>query len=338
MEKYKIKNLELLNKIVMPPMCMYSSDTSGKVKAFHHMHYGSRALGGVGFIILEATGVAPNGRITDNDLGIWNNSHIDGLSKLVNNVKQYGTKVAIQLNHAGRKSTSTNDITVAPSPISYDSTYNTPEELSKEDIKDIVDDFQSAAMRAHRAGFDAVEIHAAHGYLIHQFLSPLSNKRTDAYGGSTVNRTRFLKSILAAVKKVWPADKPIILRVSASDYVEGGIDIHSMIRIIDLVKPFIDMVHVSSGGLIPAEIKLSPGYQVAFARDIKNICAVPTIAVGLINDMEHINEILINEDADLVAIGRLLLREPQFVLNNLYKKDMEYDYPKQYERAYTIRV
>ena len=337
LEKYKLKDLELSNRIVMPPMCMYSSDTSGKVKSFHHMHYGSRALGGVGLIILEATAVTPNGRITDNDLGIWDNIHIDGLSTLVSNIKQYDTKVAIQLAHAGRKSTSNNKVTHAPSPIPYDSSYDIPQALTKQEIKVIIEDFQSAAARAHRAGFDAIEIHAAHGYLIHQFLSPISNKRKDAYGGNVVNRTRFLKEILAAVKKVWPSDKPIILRVSASDYKEDGIDIHAMVSIIDMIKPFIDMVHVSSGGLVPAEINLFPGYQVSFAKDIKNICQIPTIAVGLIEDMKHINEILNNEDADLVALGRLLLREPQFLLNNLYKRGIEYKYPEQYGRAYRIR-
>lgn len=321
----------------MPPMCMYSSDASGKVKAFHHMHYGSRALGGVGLIILEATAVTPNGRITDNDLGIWDNTHIDGLSTLVNNIKQYDTKVAIQLAHAGRKSTSNNEVTHAPSPVPYDSSYDIPQALTKEEIKVVIEDFQSAAARAHRAGFDAIEIHAAHGYLIHQFLSPISNNRKDAYGGNVVNRTRFLKEILAAIKKVWPSDKPIILRVSASDYKEDGIDIHAMVAIIDMIKPFIDMVHVSSGGLVPAEINLFPGYQVSFARDIKTICQIPTIAVGLIEDMSHINEILNNEDADLVALGRLLLREPQFLLNNLYKRGIEYNYPEQYDRAYRIR-
>lgn len=337
LEKYKIKDLELKNRIVMPPMCMYSSDEGGKVKNFHHTHYEARAMGGVGLIILEATGITPNGRITDNDLGIWSNNHIEGLTRLVNRIKKHGSKVGIQLNHAGRKSTSTNDVTLAPSPIAYDETYRLPDQLSKEEIKAIVDQFEYAAARANRAGFDLIEIHGAHGYLIHQFLSPLSNKRTDAYGGSLVNRSRFLKEVLAAVKKVWPGDKPILLRVSASDYTEGGIDIDEMVKIIDMVKPFIDMVHVSSGGLVPAEIEAYPGYQVSFARDIKNQCGIPTIAVGLINDMNHINDILSDGDADLVALGRLLLREPQFLLNNLYKNKIAYDYPVQYERAYRIR-
>lgn len=337
LKEYELKNLKLKNKVVMPPMCMYSSDNEGYVKDFHKIHYGARALGGVGLIILEATAITPNGRISDNDLGIWSNTQIPGLKSLVDIGHKNETQMGIQLAHAGRKCTAQCEYTVAPSSLSYDDTYRLPKELTKDEIALIISQFQDAAKRADEAGFDMIEIHGAHGYLIHEFLSPLSNTRTDAYGGSLENRTRFLREILAAVKKVWPSHKTISLRISATDYLEGGLVTKDLVKIINEVKPFIDIVHVSTGGLLPAKIGLFDGYQVEHAKIIKQECNIPTITVGLINDFELAENILNENKADLVAFGRKLLREPQFILNEIYKNKYEYDFPVQYERAYRYR-
>ncbi len=332
--EYKIKDMVLKNRIVMPPMCMYSTDESGFVKDFHKVHYTARAIGGVGLIIVEATGVIPNGRITSNDLGIWSDDHIEGLKSLVESVKAYGSKIAIQLAHAGRKCTSNDEYIVAPSPIRFSDKYREPKELTVEGIKGLVNSFKDAALRADKAGFDAIEIHGAHGYLIHEFLSPLTNKRNDEYGGSLENRTRFLKEILLAVKEVWPDEKPILLRVSADDYIDGGINKEEMVKIINEVKEYIDMVHVSTGGLISVRFPIFPGYQVTHSETIRRECNIPTIAVGLINEYDQIEEILYNNRADLVAIGRGLLRDSQFVLNMAYENNLKIKYPIQYERGY----
>lgn len=329
-QEYEIKDLQLKNRIVMPPMCMYSADEEGMVQDFHRIHYGARALGGVGLIILEATAVVPNGRISSRDLGIWDDSHIEGLKSIIDNVKPYGAKIGIQLAHAGRKCESDDEYIVAPSPIPYSDDYRWPKKLSKEEIKEIVNQFKAAAERAEKAGFDLIEIHGAHGYLISEFLSPLSNKREDEYGGSRENRTRFLKEILDAIKTVWPEEKPISLRVSADDYTTGGIDKEEMAKIIDLVKDSVDIVHVSSGGVVSVNIIPYPGYQVPHAEYIKKHCNVATIAVGLITEYTHMEEILGNDRSDLIAIGRELLRNPFLPLHMAYENNLELDFPIQY--------
>lgn len=331
-ESYQLKNLVLKNKIVMPPMCMYSADETGQVNDFHLNHYTTRAVGGVGLIIVESTGVTPNGRISDQDLGIWSDAQLPGLQKLVQSIKKYGTKIAIQLNHAGRKYTGTSGTLVAPSSLKFDENGLQPKALSQDEIHTIVNSFREAAKRADEAGFDAIEIHGAHGYLVHQFLSPLSNTREDEYGGSLENRTRFVKEILQAVSDVWPEGKPILLRVSASDYVKGGITVEDMVKIINQVKRYLYMVHVSSGGLVHADIKTYPGYQINFANTIKTECNIPTIAVGLITEINMVEEILSNGRADLVAMGRELLRNPYFALREA--KNEKISIPKQYERAF----
>lgn len=333
-KNYTLKNTNLKNRIVMPPMCMYSSDETGMANDFHYTHYVSRAIGAVGLIILESTGVVENGRTTDNDLGIWDDTHIDGLKKIVNGVKKYGSKIAIQLNHGGRKYTGTASQAVAPSAVKFDERSTLPKELTRDDIKEIVLNFKEAAKRADKAGFDAIEIHGAHGYLIHQFLSPLSNLRKDEYGGDIKNRIRFLKEILEAVTEVWPKEKAILLRVSAYDYKEGGITLNDMIEIINEIKEYIDIVHVSTGGLIPVEINAYPGYQVNYSSIIKEKCNIPTIAVGLITDINMAEEIISNGRADLVAVGRELLRNPYFVLNEAKSRNIDFDYPEQYKGAF----
>ncbi len=332
-EPYKLKNLELKNRIVMAPMCMYSSDESGLVKDFHKVHYGTRALGGTALIIMEATAVTTNGRITTNDLGNWSDEHIEGLSEVVRLIHEGGAVAGIQLAHAGRKYETEGQITVAPSSLRFSDDYQVPHELSEAEILELVDAFGNAAERASRAGFDTLEIHGAHGYLIHQFLSPLSNHRTDRFGGSRENRLRFLDMVVDAIRSNWPMDKALILRLSATDYLEGGIDLEETIRIVDAVKDRVDIIHLSSGGLLPAAMQVFPGYQVRFAEEVKTRSDVPTIAVGLINSMSQLDEIIGNERADLVALGRELLRDPNWPLNH-GGKDSKAVIPRQYSRAW----
>ncbi len=318
----------------MPPMCTYSADREGFVKDFHRMHYASRAIGATGLIILEATAVVPNGRISSRDLGIWEDDHVKGLRSIVENVRPYGAKIGIQLAHAGRKSESGDEFIVAPSAIAHSDKYQSPRQLETADIDNLVYSFKNAAKRSLDAGFDVIEVHAAHGYLIHQFLSPLTNKREDKYGGSFENRIRFLREILLALREVWPGEKPIFVRFSASDYKEAGIDLEETIKIINELKDLFDMAHISSGGLVDTYIETYPGYQVDFSDRIRRECNIPTIAVGLIENFNQIEEILSNERADLVALGRKLLRDPYAALHMAVEKDIEIDIPEQYKRAF----
>lgn len=318
----------------MPPMCTYSSDGDGFVKDFHRVHYGSRAIGGAGLLIVEATAIVPNGRISDRDLAIWDDAHIEGLKSIVDNVHPYGAKIGIQLAHAGRKSDSGDDYIVAPSPIKHSDSYKEPRQLTSSEIKQLVVSFKEAARRADEAGFDIIEIHAAHGYLIHEFLSPISNQRVDEFGGSLGNRTRFLRKILLAVKEVWPEEKPIFVRFSASDYKKGGIDKDEIVDIIDEVKDYFDLAHISTGGLVDTDIDVYPGYQVKFAETVKRRCNIPTIAVGLIENFNQIEEILSNHRADLVALGRKLLRDPYAPLQMAHEEGIDIDFPPQYKMSF----
>ena len=331
-DEYRIGNLSLRNRIVMPPMCMYMA-REGLVNQDHLVHYATRAAGGVGLIIVEATAVSPEGRIEPGDLGLWNDEQKAAFAPLVTQCRQYGAKMALQIAHAGRKSFDAPN-RVAPSPIPYNAAYGTLRELSKQEITLKVDDYSSAALRAVQAGFDMIEVHAAHGYLVHEFLSPLSNKRTDEFGGPIENRVRFLKLILEKLRDTLPPDFPIGIRVSASDYAEGGINIHEMVRIIDLVKDYIDIVHVSSGGLLESPVNSYPGYQVEFSRIIREQCGVPTITVGLIDNPDLAEEILENGRADLVALGRALLRDPYWVLRAAHRNGNDSMIPKSYTRGF----
>ena len=331
---YTKKGMTLRNRIVMPPMCMYSAEQDGKVTEFHKIHYTARSVGGVGLIIVEATGISPEGRISDRDLGLWDDSHIEGMAGMVESIKKHGSAAAIQLGHGGRKYEGQAKVPVAPSPIPFSEKSRVPHELSTEEIKTVVRQFAEAAERAHKAGFDAVEIHAAHGYLLNEFLSPITNVREDAYGGSVENRTRILKEVLEALHEVWPEDKPVLLRVSASDQVEGGNMGRDMVEIINQVKHLVDIVHVSSGGLTPEAVKSYPGYQVNLSSLIKEECQVDTVAVGLITIIEMVEEIVGNGRGDLVALGRELLRNPHYVLLGAFRHGIDISYPVQYERAF----
>ncbi|NLY65968.1 MAG: NADPH dehydrogenase NamA [Tissierellia bacterium] len=333
-ESIRIKDIEFKNRIVMPPMCMYSSDDSGYANDWHFIHYATRAIGGTGLIIVEATGVERRGRISDRDLGIWDDSHIVGLAKIVTLCKKYGARIGIQLGHAGRKCEVESEEIIAPSPIAYSSRYKVPRKMTKEDIDDVINAFKEGARRADEAGFDLIEIHAAHGYLINEFLSPLSNKRADEYGGSLENRARFLKEILREVRKVWPENKLICVRVSAEDYVEEGNHPEDLANILNLVKDEgVDLVNVSSGAVVPAMIKAFPGYQVKFAEVIKRETNLPVIAGGLISEAEMAEEIVANNRADMVFLGRELLRNPYWPLEAAKKLNHEIDWPLQYERS-----
>jgi NADPH2 dehydrogenase len=332
-QPYALKDVELKNRIVMAPMCMYSSHNGdGKVENWHRTHYTSRAVGGVGLIIQEATAVTPQGRISPQDLGIWDDEHIEGLKELVGLIKEHGTKTGIQLAHAGRKAVLEGDI-LAPSAIPFNDEMKTPVEMTKNDIKETITAFIKGAERAKKAGFDVIEIHGAHGYLINEFLSPLSNKRTDEYGGSAENRYRFLREVIDGIQQVW--DGPLLVRVSAKDYNEEGLDVEDYVVFAQWMKEQgVDLIDVSSGAIVPARIPVFPGYQVKLAETIKKEAKIDTGAVGLITTGIQAEEILRNERADLVLLARELLRDPYWPRTAAKELGVEIEAPKQYDRAW----
>lgn len=326
---YTVKGVTIKNRIVMSPMCMYSSDESGKVKNWHLTHYTTRAVGQVGLIIVEATAVSSEGRISPRDLGIWSDEHIDGLKNIASLSKEHGAKVAIQLAHAGRKAELEEEI-LAPSAIAFDESYKTPKEMTKEDIQNTIQNFKEGARRAKEAGFDIIEIHGAHGYLINEFLSPISNKREDEYGGSSQNRYRFLKEVIEAVKEEW--NGPLFVRVSAFDYLDEGLKADDYVPFAKWMKEQgVDLIDVSSGAVAPAPITAYPGYQVQFADQIKNEANIDTGAVGLITNGFQAEEILRNNRADLVFLARELLRNPYWPRTAAKELHEEIEAPVQYE-------
>ncbi|MGG1759553.1 NADPH dehydrogenase NamA [Bacillus velezensis] len=330
---WTVKDVTIKNRIVMAPMCMYSShEKDGKLQPFHMAHYISRAIGQVGLIIVEATAVNPQGRISDQDLGIWSDDHIEGFAKLTEQVKAQGSKIGIQLAHAGRKAELEGDI-YAPSAIPFDEQSKTPAEMTTEQIKETIQEFKQAAARAKEAGFDIIELHAAHGYLMHEFLSPLSNHRTDEYGGSHENRYRFLGETIEAVKEVW--DGPLFVRISASDYTDKGLDIADHIGFAKWMKEQgVDLIDCSSGALVQADINVFPGYQVSFAEKIREQAEIATGAVGLITTGTMAEEILQNNRADLIFVARELLRDPHFARSAAKQLTTEIPSPVQYDRAW----
>lgn len=331
---YHLGNLTLKNRLVMAPMCMYSAKDDGLVTDWHIHHYVTRSIGGIGLIVVEATGISPEGRITSNDLGIWSDEHIKGLKKLVNAVHEAGSKIGIQINHAGRKSKASGVQIEAPSAIAFDLDYDIPKEMSKEDIMQTVEEFKQAAVRANRAGFDMIQIHAAHGYLLSEFLSPLTNQRSDEYGGSPENRVRMLGEVVKAIRSEW-VDKPLEVRVSAQDYADGGNEAGDLAYMLNLIKDYgIDSVNVSTGGVVSVMPKAFPLYQVPHARTIKELTGLPVVAGGLVLNTEDGQSIIENDDAQMVFLGRELLRNPYFPLNAMKELKMDELIPKQYKRAY----
>lgn len=330
---FKIGNLQIKNRIVMPPMCMYKAkDDNGKASCFHEIHYAARALGGVGLIIVEATGVEPRGRITNNDLGLWDDIQVNSHQNIVKQMHKFGAKVGIQLAHAGRKSECENSQNVGASAVAYSPKYSIPKELSIDEIKDIKKAFIKASKRAELAGYDCVEIHAAHGYLISSFLSPLSNFRKDEYGGSFENRIRLLAEIINEMKQ--EINLPIIVRFSAHEWEKDGWDMQDSVRLaVELEKLGVDAIDVSAGGnvgrpsLVP---KIIPLYQAGYAKEIKKSVKIPIIAVGLLTKATEGEALLQGEVCDFVAYGRELLRNPnfaQFAMSELDERDLlEFSY------------
>jgi 2,4-dienoyl-CoA reductase-like NADH-dependent reductase (Old Yellow Enzyme family) len=343
----KIKNITLKNRIVMSPMCQYSS-VDGFSNDWHMVHLGTRAIGGTGLIISEATAVSPEGRISPSDLGLWKDDHIEGLSKIVNFLHRHDSIAGIQLAHAGRKASSSVprdgglqlDMnkggwqTVAPSALPFKDGERAPEQLNSNGIKKVISDFRAAAKRARIAGFDIIEIHAAHGYLLHEFLSPISNNRTDEYGGSFENRIRLLTEIIEAVKAEWPEGNPLFVRISATEWKDGGWTIEDSIRLSNILKDKgIDLIDCSSGGNIyNVKIPLSPGYQVHLSEEIRK-AGILTGAVGLITTAKQAESILHEGKADLVLFARELLRNPYFPLNAARELGVDITWPIQYHRA-----
>lgn len=340
----RFRNLELKNRWVMSPMCMYSSE-NGMPTDFHKVHYGSRAQGGSGLIMVEATGVEPRGRITQKCMGIWNDEQAEELAEIVQFVHENSeSKIGIQLAHAGRKGSTWNGAqvsleegweTVAPSEIPYKDGERIPHELSTEEIKEQIQNFRNAAIRAVDAGFDLIEIHAAHGYLIHQFLSPLSNARTDEYGGSFENRIRFLIEIVEQVNEILDENHPLFVRISADEYAENGWNLHQSIELTKILKTKnVDLIDVSSGGNIHgAKISVFDGYQVPFSAAVRKEAAIQTGAVGLITQAEQAEKILQNDEADLIFVAREMLRNPYLAVQNSFATSEKCFFPPQYERA-----
>jgi NADPH2 dehydrogenase len=335
-----IRGLTLRNRIVMSPMCMYSAGEDGRATDWHLAHYLARAVGGAGLILLEATAVEPRGRISAADLGLWADEQVEPLARIVRLVKQEGAAIGVQLAHAGRKAWSAArgygpEMPVGPSPVSFDDGWQRPRPLSVSEIDAIVTAWRDAATRALAAGFDVVEIHAAHGYLNHQFLSPLANQRSDDYGGSLPNRMRLLLRVVEAVRAVWPPEKPLFVRISATDWTAGGLTPQDQVAVACEIKDRgVDLIDCSSGGITPAESPaIGPGYQVPFADTIRREAGIRTSAVGLVSTPEMADEIVRNGRADLVALGRELLRHPYWPLDAARILGHRVAWPRQYRRA-----
>ncbi len=333
-EPLTVRGLTLKNRVIMAPMCMYQASAGSEVTDWHLAHYGARAIGGVGLIIVEATGVEARGRITPDDLGLYDDRHIEGMVRLVRVMHRGGALAAVQLAHAGRKGEGVGAI-VAPSAIPFSEKYDTPHALTEADIDGVVEAFANAAARAVAAGFDALEVHSAHGYLLHQFLSPYSNKRTDSYGGPLENRLRLHLRVIQAVRREMPERMPLLLRVSASEYLDDGYTTDEVIELCRRAKDAgVDIIDVSSGGAVPKAPVNFPGYQVPFAERIRAAVGGPVVAVGLLDSPQLALEVLMNGRADLVALGRGLLRDPNWPLNAAVALGIEPPVPESYRRGY----
>lgn len=336
---YTLRGVTLRNRIAMSPMCMYSAAEDGVATDFHLAHLAARAVGGAGLVITEATAVEARARISVNDLGLWNDAQVEPLARIVRLCKAQGAAMCTQLAHAGRKAWSPAKgqgpfPAVAPSAIPFDVDWATPHELTVVELDGIVAAFQAAARRAMDAGFDAVEIHGAHGYFLHQFLSPISNRRTDTYGGSLESRARLLLRVVDAVRAELPDSTPLLVRLSCTDWTDGGVTVDDQVQVARRLKAHgVDMVDCSSGGNTPQLPPVGPGYQVPFADKIRREANIATMAVGLITTPEMAEEIVRNGRADLVALGRELLRNPYWALQAARALGDDFAWPKQYQRA-----
>lgn len=345
----KLRELTLPNRIVVSPMCQYSAQ-DGFVNDWHLVHLGSRAVGGAGLVIVEAAGVLAEGRITPEDVGIWKDEHIEALRRITRFIEAQGSFAGIQLAHAGRKASAYRPWagksgsvplaeggweTVGPSTLAFDASFKAPTELSVAGIAERVQAFVAAAQRAYKAGFKVVELHAAHGYLLHEFLSPLSNQRSDQYGGSLENRARFLLEVVSAVRQVWPAELPLFVRVSATDWSEGGLTPDEVVEVSRLLRELgVDLIDVSSGGNVAtAVIPTGPGYQTAFAARVKSEAGIATGTVGMITDAIQAEHVLRTGQADLVLLARELLRDPYWPLQAAATLKENIAWPPQYVRA-----
>ena len=347
---FVLRSLTLRNRVGVSPMCQYSSD-NGYATDWHLVHLGAFATGGAGLVITEAMAVTPEGRISPQDLGIWDDGHIPMLRRITEFCRAQGAVMGIQLAHAGRKASTRRpweqpsgtvrtdeggwDNVMAPSAVPFSPSYPQPHALSLDGIAHVIASFRAAAIRALEAGFQVAELHAAHGYLLHEFLSPLANQRTDEYGGAFDHRIRFLLEVTDAVRAVWPSDLPLIVRISATDWTEGGWDIEDSVRLSVLLKTRgVDLIDCSSGGLAAQQqITIGPGYQVPFARRIREAAGIPTAAVGLITDARQAEQIVADGSADIVLLARELLRNPRWPLAAAHTLSATITWPPQYERA-----
>ncbi|MFF8669553.1 NADH:flavin oxidoreductase/NADH oxidase [Streptomyces sp. NPDC015242] len=353
-EPFTLRDVTIPNRVWMPPMCQYSAAPEGAAAGaptdWHFAHYAARATGGTGLIIVEATAVSPEGRISPYDLGIWNDTQVEAFRRITRFLTEQGTVPAVQLAHAGRKASTDRPwkggkpvgpeahgwSSVAPSPIPFDAEHPAPAELTVAQIRDVVGQFAAAARRALAAGFEIAEIHGAHGYLINEFLSPHSNHRTDAYGGSYENRTRFALEVVDAVREVWPDDKPLFFRISATDWLdEAGWTPDDTVRFAaELRAHGVDLLDVSTGGNASGvRIPTGPGYQVPFAARVKNETDLAVAAVGLITEVGQAEKILSNGEADAVLLGRELLRNPSWARHAARELGAEVRVPDQYHRS-----
>jgi 2,4-dienoyl-CoA reductase-like NADH-dependent reductase (Old Yellow Enzyme family) len=344
----KIGKVTFRNRIFVSPMCQYSSH-DGLPTDWHLVHLGSRAVGGAGMVMVEATAVTPEGRISPDDSGIWSDAHAEAFKRITRFINEQGAVPAIQLAHAGRKAAT--DLPwrggkplgseaggwtpLGPSAVPFADGYTVPHEMGEAELDEVVEAFVTAVRRARDAGFLCVEVHMAHGYLLHEFLSPLANRRGDDYGGSLENRMRFPLRVAAAVREVWPADLPLLARISATDWAEGGWDADQSVELCRRLKELgVDMIDCSSGGMIPgATIPAGPGYQTPFAARIRNEAGIATAAVGLITAAEQAEHILRTGQADAVFLARELLRDPYWPLHAAAALRIDVEWPPQYQRA-----
>ncbi len=347
-EPLRLRDLTLPNRVWLAPMCQYSA-TDGVPNDWHLAHLGARATGGFGLLIAEATAVVPEGRITPHDTGLWDDAtQVPAWRRITDFVHSQGAMAGIQLAHAGRKASTYRPWspvqgtvpveeggwqTLAPSAVAFPG-YAAPAAMTLEQVEAVPGQFAAAARRAHAAGFDLVEIHAAHGYLLHQFLSPLSNHRTDGYGGTPENRARLLLEVATAIREVWPAEKPVLVRVSATDWTEDGLQVDDVAAVVkDLGARGVDLVDVSTGGLVPARMTVGPGYQVPHARRVREVSGLPAAAVGLITTGAQAESLLVDGAADAVLIGRAALRDPHWALRAAHELGVDVPWVPQYRRG-----